>query len=66
MDIEDVYVSPAVIEEAIGKLKRGKVGGDSLASDHIHHAPVSLHHFLSHLFTALLRYGFIPTALRMQ
>ena len=59
-----MYVSPAVIEEAIGKLKRGKVGGDSLASDHIPHAPASLHHFLSRLFTALLRHGLIPTALR--
>ena len=57
-------MSPVVVEEAIGKLKRGKVGGDSLASGHIHHAPVSLHHFLSRLFTALLRHGFIPTALR--
>ena len=55
-------MSPTVIKEAIGKFKRGKVGGDSLASDHISHAPASLHHFLSRLFTAL--HGFIPTALR--
>ena len=63
MDIEHVYVSPAVIQEAIGKLKRGKVGGDSLVSDHILFAPASLHQLLSRLFTALLSHGFMPTAL---
>ena len=56
-------MSPEVIQEAIGKLKRGKVGGDSLVSDHILFAPASLHQLLSCLFTALLRHGFMPTAL---
>ena len=51
-------MSPVLIEEAVGKLKRGNV------SDHILYAPASLSHFLSCLFTALLRHGFIPTALR--
>ena len=57
-------MSLVVIEEAVGKLKHGKVGDDALASDHILYAPASLHHTLSRLFTALLRHGFIPTALR--
>ena len=39
------------------------VHGDSLVSDHILFAPASLHQLLSRLFTALLRNGFMPTAL---
>ena len=35
MDIEHVQVSSEVFQEAIGKLKHGKVGGDSLVLDHI-------------------------------
>ena len=57
-------MSLETIQEAIGKLKRGKVDCDSLASDHILNAPASLHHFLARLFTSLLRHGFMPSVLR--
>ena len=63
-EIEHISISPDTIHEAIGKLRHGKIGGDTLASDHILNAPASLHQFLARLFTTLLRHGFMPTALR--
>ena len=61
-DIEHVYVSSAVIQEDVKKLKHGNGGGDSLVSDHILFASARLHQILSGLFTTLLRHGFMPTA----
>ena len=52
-DIAPIFESLETIQEAFGKLKHGKVGGASLASDHILNAPASLHHFLVRLFTSL-------------
>ena len=63
-DIAPIFVSLETIQEAIGKLKHGKVGGDSLALDHILNPPASLHHFLARLLTSLLRHGFMPSVLR--
>ena len=65
-EIEHISISPETIHEAgaIGKLRHGKIGGDTLASDHILNAPASLHQFLACLFATLLRHGFMPTALR--
>ena len=58
-EIEHISISPETIHEAIEKLRHGKIGGDTLASDHILNAPASLHQFLAHLFTTLLRHGFM-------
>ncbi len=63
-DIEQLSISPEVVSQAIGKLKRGKSDGGSLVSDHVIEAPPSISQFLAQFFTALLRHGFMPPAFR--
>ena len=63
-DIEQISVSFQTVQEAIGKLKRGKSDGGPLVSDHIVEAPVPICHFLARLFTSVLRHGFMPAAFR--
>ncbi len=41
-DIEQMSISPEVVSQAIGKLKRGKSDGGSLVSDHVIEAPPSI------------------------
>ena len=49
---------------AIGKLKGGKSYGDTLMSDYITEAPSPICQFLAHLFTSMLRHGFMPLSFR--
>ena len=63
-DIEQISVSSLTVQEAIGKLKRGKSDGGSLVSDHIIEAPIPICQFLARVFTSVLRHGFMPAALR--
>ena len=56
-----VILSPAVVQDAIGHLKRGKSDGRSLSSDHFISAP-SIYPFLAHLFTSILKHGCMPVA----
>ena len=64
VDNEQISVSFQTVQEAIGKLKRGKSDGGPLVSDHIVEAPVPICHFLARLFTSVLRHGFMPAAFR--
>ena len=63
-DLDCTFISAEVIEVAIGKLKHGKSDGDTLMSDHIIEAPSFICQFLACLFTAMLRYGFMPFSFR--
>ena len=63
-DFKQMRISSSTVKEAIGKLKRGKSDGGCLVSDHIINAPPVICHVLSRLFTAILRHGFMPSAIR--
>ena len=52
-------------KKAVAHLNHGKSDGDSLSSDHnIISAPFSTCTFLAHLFTKILKHGFMPLSLR--
>lgn len=64
VELDQISVSAETICDAIGKLKRGKIDGCTLVSDHVIEAPHSICPFLARLFTSVLRHGFMPVSLR--
>ena len=63
-DISSAMIMPSNVAESISRLKLGKSDGTSLLSNHFICASSVLSEFLSSLFTAMLRHGFIPSSLR--
>ena len=62
--ITDVFITEEVVEESLLKLGRDKSDGTSLSSNHLILASPVIASFLSHLFTLILRHGYMPKALR--
>jgi len=63
-DLSSLEISPDVVSEAFSHLKRNKSDGTSLSSNHFISASPVLINSLSHLFTIMLRHGYVPTCLR--
>ena len=63
-DLASVSVTPSIVLEASSHLKRGKLDGTSLSSNHFICTSEVLCEPLSKLFTAILRHGHIPSCLR--
>ena len=63
-DLESSVVSPEDVAEALSRIKPGKSDGTELISNHFLYAKSILNDFLSKLFTAMLRHGYIPQCLR--
>ena len=59
-----MFITEEVIEESLLKLGRDKSDGTSLSSNHLILASPVIASFLSHLFTLILRHGYMPKALR--
>ena len=53
-DLASVYVSPAIVSEALSLLKRGKGDGSNLCSDHFLLCSDVITPFLSQLFTCMI------------
>ena len=62
--ITDVFITEEVVEESLLKLGRDKSDGTSLSSNYLILASPVIASFLSHLFTLILRHGYMPKALR--
>ena len=63
-DLASVSVSPAIVSEALSLLKHGKGDGSNLFSDHFLSCSDVISPFLSHLFTCMIRHGYVPSAIR--
>ena len=63
-DRASVYVSPAIVSEAVSLLKRGKGDGSNLSSDHLLLCSDVIVPFLSQLFTCMIRHGYVLSAIR--
>ena len=60
-DLKDTFTSPSTIAESLSHLKLGKSEGTkfNLLSNHFIYASSVLSGFLSNLFTAMLRHGYV-------
>ena len=63
-DLEGTTISSGTVSAALSQLKLGKSEGTNLLSDHFICASPVLKEFLSNLFTAMLRHGYVPSSLR--
>ena len=63
-DLKDTFISPSITAESLSHLKLGKSEGTNLLSNHFVYASPVLSNFLSDLFTAMLRHGYVPISLR--
>ena len=59
-----MHIFPQTVQEVIRRLKHGKFDEDTLVLDHIIEAPTAIGHLLAHLFTAILRHGFMSSPIR--
>ena len=57
-------MSGSTVSDALSRVKAGKSDGSTLISNHFIYASSSLTEFLSKLFTAMLRHGYVPQCLR--
>ena len=57
-------MSGSTVSDALSRIKAGKSDGSTLISNHFIYASSSLTEFLSKLFTAMLRHGYVPQCLR--
>ena len=63
-DLTSCSISITTVIEALSHLKLGKSDGTALISNHFICASSVLSAFLSKLFTAMLRHGYVPKSLR--
>ena len=63
-DLERTAILSATVSAALSQLRLGKSEGTSLLSNHFICASPVLKEFLSKLFTAMLRHGYVPNSLR--
>ena len=59
-DLETLEIFSGAVMDSIKKLKRGKVDGGDLLSDHLIFSPCSFVVLLAPIITSLLRHGYMP------
>ena len=63
-DLVGISISEECVDGAFAHLKCGKSDGSGIVSDHLIHALPAIRSFVSLLFTAILRHGYMPEQLR--
>ena len=63
-DLTRFLVSAECVEDTFAHLKRGKSDGSAVLYDHFIHALSAIGGFITMLFTAILRHGYMPEPIR--